>query len=108
MSFLSNHLAFPAELKEKGILAINRRNAEYILPVNPRQYYPRVDNKILTKELCHPYGIPVPETFGVVKYFGQLKSLPEMLEDLTDFVIKPASGAGGRGEGDGGSPRDLL
>jgi alpha-L-glutamate ligase-like protein len=90
-------MASPAELKEKGVLAINRRNAEYILPINPRQFYPRVDDKMLTKELCHPHNIPVPETFGVVKLFGQLKELPEMLKGLTDFVIKPASGAGGRG-----------
>ena len=94
---LSKYLTSPSELKHKGVLGINRRNAEYILPINPRQYYPRVDNKLLTKELCHPHGIPVPETFGVVKFFGQLKALPEMLQDLTDFVIKPASGAGGRG-----------
>ena len=31
---------------------MNRRNASYILPHNPRKHYPRVDDKLLTKQIC--------------------------------------------------------
>ena len=36
--------AWPAELRARGILGINRRNADFVLPHNPRSHYPRVDD----------------------------------------------------------------
>jgi len=36
-------------LKSKGVLGINQRNADYILPLNKRRYYPLVDDKLATK-----------------------------------------------------------
>ncbi|HZD53333.1 MAG TPA: alpha-L-glutamate ligase-like protein, partial [Woeseiaceae bacterium] len=32
-------------LREAGVLGLNERNAEYITLLNPRRYYPRVDDK---------------------------------------------------------------
>ncbi len=37
------------ELSAKGIMGINRRNADYVLKYNKRNLYPIVDDKILTK-----------------------------------------------------------
>lgn len=96
-SFLNNRYASPTALKEKGILGINCRNADYILPLNLRELYPRVDDKLLTKTLCAPEKLPVPETYCAVKNFGQIGEIKEKLDSLSDFVIKPSSGAGGRG-----------
>ncbi|MHB8900122.1 MAG: sugar-transfer associated ATP-grasp domain-containing protein, partial [Thermoguttaceae bacterium] len=58
--------AWPWELHREGILGMNCRNAGYILPNNPRAHYPRVDDKLLTKQICQRHGIPVPETYAVI------------------------------------------
>ena len=50
--------ATPGELRRAGVLGINRRNGDYILPHNPREHYPRVNDKYLTKQLCHERGSP--------------------------------------------------
>ncbi|MEO0531496.1 MAG: alpha-L-glutamate ligase-like protein [Planctomycetota bacterium] len=89
--------AWPDELKEAGILGINRRNLSYILESNPRKFYPRVDDKLQTKQICEANGIPVPETYAVLRSHGQVRQFPEMVRDRSDFVIKPACGAAGRG-----------
>lgn len=89
--------AWPSELKESGILGINRRNLSYILESNPRRLYPRVDNKLITKSFCEAHGIPVPETYGVFSSQGQVRNFPALMLDRNDFVIKPACGAAGRG-----------
>ena len=57
--------AFKA-LKKAGILGINRRVGEYILPYNPRKYYPQVDNKILTYILAKKHEINQPTIFQTV------------------------------------------
>ena len=38
-------------------------NLAFIQESNPRMLYPRVDNKIVTKGICHAHGIPVPENY---------------------------------------------
>lgn len=85
------------ELRRKGVMAINRRNAEYILPYNPRRLYPLVDDKVRTKEIAQKSGIAVPELYGVIEVEGQVRNLPEIVKDHPDFVIKPAHGSGGEG-----------
>jgi alpha-L-glutamate ligase-like protein len=84
-------------LAELGIMGINRRNAEYTLPLNPRRYYPLVDDKLRTKELAVTAGIPVPELYGVVETEYQVRRLAGWLQNHQDFVIKPAHGSGGDG-----------
>jgi alpha-L-glutamate ligase-like protein len=78
-------------------LGINDRNLSYIVEHNPRRLYPRVDNKLLTKEICLAHGIPVPETYKIFNQHSQLKRFYDQLGDLSEFVVKPASGAAGRG-----------
>jgi alpha-L-glutamate ligase-like protein len=84
-------------LKKKGVLAINKRNAEYTLRYNARKLYPLVDDKLRTKELAQANGIAVPDLYGVIEVAGQVHALPETLANRTDFVIKPAHGSGGEG-----------
>jgi alpha-L-glutamate ligase-like protein len=90
-------IATPGKLKRAGISGMNRRNVEYIAQNNPRHHFPRVDDKLITKQLALSGGIAVPTLLGVVKYTGQIKRLPEFLEPLEQFVIKPSKGSSGRG-----------
>jgi alpha-L-glutamate ligase-like protein len=85
------------KLKEMGILGINRRVGEFILPYNPRHLYPLVDNKILTHNLCIQNGIPSPTHYWQVRSHGQLKELSTHLSQYSSFAIKPCRGAMGNG-----------
>lgn len=89
--------AWPNELAKSGILGINRRNVDVILEQNPRHLYPRVDNKLMTKKICEERGIMVPETYGVLHEHSDCRRFLRMIGDRTEFVVKPASGAAGRG-----------
>ncbi len=80
-----------------GVLGLNARNANYIMPSNPRSAYPLVDNKVLTKRLMEARGIAVPSLYHLVEYHGDLKNIKEMLKDRRNFVVKPARGWGGCG-----------
>jgi alpha-L-glutamate ligase-like protein len=84
-------------LRARGVLGINLRNAAYVLPGNPRAAYPRVDDKLLTKQLAAAAGIPMPRLLGVVSYHHELHDLPRLLSGLHEFVLKPARGAQGNG-----------
>jgi alpha-L-glutamate ligase-like protein len=89
--------AWPWELRRRGVLGINARNLNYISRLNPRGFYPRVDDKVLTKQVCHAGGIPVPRTYAVLERYGDLKRFAELVGNRQQLVIKPACGAGGRG-----------
>ncbi len=84
-------------LKKNGVLAINRRNADFILKYNPRKHFPLVDDKILTKEFAKDIGLAVPELYAIVEAEWQVHDLPRILENRPDFVLKPAHGSGGEG-----------
>src|SRR5690606_11982670 len=84
-------------LREIGLLGINGRNAEYVLMYNPRRFYPRVDDKLLTKQLALDAGLPVPELYAVVRAEHEIRALHEQLQDRDQFVVKPAHGSGGDG-----------
>lgn len=84
-------------LRRNGVLGLNERNADYIMRLNPRRFYPRVDDKALTKELALKAGMAVPDLYGVIEHQGQVRQFPEMVGDLKSFVIKPAQGSGGDG-----------
>jgi alpha-L-glutamate ligase-like protein len=85
------------QLASIGLLGLNRRNAEYTLRFNPRHLYPLVDDKLRTKQLAEVTGITVPELYGVIEIERQIRDLPALLEQYSDFVIKPAHGSGGDG-----------
>ena len=84
-------------LEELGILGMNRRNAELILKLNPRSFFPRVDDKILTKQLAVENDIPTPPLYHIVEYHGDIAGFEEALSGLYQFVVKPARGLGGSG-----------
>ena len=84
-------------LKEKGVLGINRRNADFTLRVNPRKYYPRVDDKLLTKRLALQNGLSVPELYGVIRYHHEIRTALEAVVPYGQFVLKPSMGSGGEG-----------
>ncbi|MDX2456447.1 MAG: sugar-transfer associated ATP-grasp domain-containing protein, partial [Gammaproteobacteria bacterium] len=89
--------ATPRELRERGVLGMNRRNADYIMRYNPRCLYPLVDNKLETKKLALESGIAVPELYGVVAIEHQVQDMAGILADHQALVIKPAHGSGGNG-----------
>ena len=80
-----------------GIVGMNKRNVIYIAQNNRRHLYPLVDDKLQTKLAAAAHDIPVPRMIGVCRVQRHLKQLEEFLADLDAFVIKPASGSGGKG-----------
>lgn len=85
------------ELREAGLLGLNERNADYIMRLNPRRYYPRVDDKALTKKLALEAGMAVPDLYGLIEHQGQVRDFPSIVADRQSFVVKPAQGSGGDG-----------
>ncbi len=64
---------WPHELERAGVLGINQRNLSFIQESNPRGMYPRVDDKTITKEICHTHGIPVPDTYAIIRRYGDVR-----------------------------------
>ncbi|MBL7221232.1 MAG: alpha-L-glutamate ligase-like protein [Phycisphaerae bacterium] len=89
--------AWPWELKRRGVLGINARNLHYIAHLNPRRLFVRVDDKTVTKQICRANGIPVPETYGLITRFGDIRQFAQVIGNRQQFVVKPACGSGGRG-----------
>lgn len=87
----------PFQLRQRGVLGMNQRNADYVMRYNPRQLFPLVDDKLKTKQLAIDAGIAVPELYAVVEINHQLKKLDQMLAPYEQVVIKPAHGSGGNG-----------
>lgn len=84
-------------MRQRGVLGINRRNAEIIRQWNPRRLYPLVDDKLRTKRLALASGMPVPELFGVIETQHEIRRLSAIVADRDQFVVKPAHGSGGNG-----------
>lgn len=85
------------KLKEMGILGMNRRVGEYILPYNHRKDFPLVDNKIKTFFLAREHGINQPDNYLLIESYGDLKGIEKKLREYSSFVIKPNRGAMGNG-----------
>ena len=85
-------LATVKDMTDAGVLGLNRRNAEFIMRLNPRRLYPRVDDKVLTKKLALEAGMAVPELYGLISSQSEVRSLPDIVESRESFVIKPAHG----------------
>ena len=90
-------LGIARRLRESGVLGLNERNAEFIMRLNPRRLYPRVDDKALTKELALAAGMAVPDLYGIIAHQGQVREFASIVEDHDAFVVKPAQGSGGDG-----------
>lgn len=89
--------AMPWELSRAGVLNMNKRNISYIGRYNPRKFYKRVDDKLITKQLAIANNIAVPDLIGAVSEQHDIEKIPAMVEGRTGFVIKPAKGSGGKG-----------
>ncbi len=87
----------PAKLREAGVLGMNNRNFNYIMPNNPRHLYPLVDDKLQTKLLVQKAGISSPEMIGVISCQHEVKHFLSVIGDRKEFVLKPTHGSGGRG-----------
>lgn len=87
----------PFQLRKRGVLGMNQRNADYVMRYNPRRLFPLVDDKLKTKQLAIEAGIAVPGLYAVIEYNYQLKKLGELLAPYQQVVIKPAHGSGGNG-----------
>ncbi len=78
-------------------LGLNRRNQEFLLRLNSPRLIGLVDHKVYTKEVLARHRLPVPETFGRYTRQRELERLARDVEQRTEFVLKPARGAGGEG-----------
>lgn len=87
----------PYQLRRTGILGMNRRNVAYINRYNDRRQYPLVDNKLKTKLLAAEHMLAVPELISVVHTQHDVQSIAAQLDELDEFVAKPAQGSGGKG-----------
>ena len=85
------------KLRDGGVLGVNHRNAQLIMRLNPRKLYPRVDDKVQTKELALAAGMAVPDLYGLIENQSDVRTLPDIIGAHDSFVIKPAHGAGGDG-----------
>lgn len=92
-----NPFRIAKRLREIGLVGIGQRNTDYVLRYNPRRFYPRVDDKLLTKRLAIAAGLPVPELYAVVREEHEIADLHEQLQHREQFVAKPAHGSGGDG-----------
>lgn len=84
-------------LRDAGVIGMNRRNADYILRWNPRSLYPRVDDKVLTKELAQKHDIPTPPLYHIIHHHGDVAGFQAALGEHGAFAVKPARGSGGEG-----------
>jgi alpha-L-glutamate ligase-like protein len=84
-------------LHDAGVLGLNERNAELIMRLNPRRFYPRVDDKVLTKRLAIEAGMAVPELYGLISNQAEARRFSSIVADRDSFVVKPARGSGGDG-----------
>ena len=85
------------KLRSVGVLGLNERNSDFIMRLNPRRLYPRVDDKALTKELAVAAGMAVPDLYGIISNQGEVRRFSQIVAERNSFVIKPAQGSGGNG-----------
>lgn len=90
-------LAVAKKLHSAGVLGLNERNADFIMRLNPRRLYPRVDDKTLTKELALRAGMAVPDLYGIIAHQARVRDFSKIVGERDSFVIKPAQGSGGDG-----------
>jgi alpha-L-glutamate ligase-like protein len=84
-------------LRERGVLGINRRNAEFILDGNPRPAIALADDKLRVHRLCLSIGVPTPGLIAVVRRHAEVRPAVARIGAIGQCVIKPARGFGGRG-----------
>lgn len=95
---IPNPIAYFSRLHKAEVLCLNRRNARYILPGNPRGNYHCVDEKLVTKTLAVAAGVHCPVTYAVITRWGDItRTIRKTLSSCDTCVIKPNRGVSGRG-----------
>src|SRR5690606_33518273 len=93
-----NPFTIARRLNGIGLMGIGRRNAEFVLQYNPRRNYPRVDDKLLTKQLAIQAGLPVPDLYAEVRAEYEIADLNDKPAAVNDgFEVKTVHGSGGDG-----------
>jgi len=82
--------------KSRQVLGMNARNLSFLKPSNTLKAIRLADNKLLAKEILKKAGLPVLQTYAVIRRLSDLKeidwnSLPSA------FALKPNRGLGGEG-----------
>jgi len=78
------------------VLTMIVRNREYVTRYNPAEVMARL-TKDEAKALLEAQGVPVAQTFLVLRERGDLDTFRSWLEGRDRFAVKPASGHGGEG-----------
>jgi len=85
---------FNALKNYRGILGLNARNLDYVIKKRG-QCLEVANNKLLTKKILQGAGLPMPETYFVIR---NKKDFNKFNWDLPkSFVIKPSRSLGGEG-----------
>jgi alpha-L-glutamate ligase-like protein len=79
------------------VLGLNRRNHAYLFAHNARDRYHLVDDKRASKAALAAVGVPVPALHAECDVQWGVRRLGDRLAAASDFVLKPARGAGGAG-----------
>jgi len=82
--------------KSKYVLGLNARNLTYLRPSNSSRAVRIADNKLLTKGILKKAGLPVLETYSIIRQTRELKGFDWTSLPPT-FVLKPNRGLGGEG-----------
>ncbi len=84
-------------LRERGVMGMNERNADFVQYFNQRSRYPLVDDKLQTKRLALASGMAVPELYAVMSTPSDTRDFADAVAGREQFVIKPTHGSGGDG-----------
>lgn len=82
--------------KSRYVLGINARILSYMRPSNSLRAIRIADNKLLAKKILRKAGLPVLETYGIVRNIEEMKNFDWTSLPPT-FVLKPNRGLGGEG-----------
>lgn len=84
-----------ADLFHRQVLGMNRRNLGVIYRNASRQDFTVADDKVETKALLEPAGIPVPQTHAVLGEIRSIKDAWPQVAQRQNVVVKPAKGRAG-------------
>jgi alpha-L-glutamate ligase-like protein len=82
--------------KSRYVLGINARVLSYMRPSNSLRAVRIADNKLLAKRILRKAGLPVLETYGIVRNIEEMKNF-DWTSLPSTFVLKPNRGLGGEG-----------
>jgi len=82
--------------KSRYILGLNARNLSYLRPSNPLRAIRIADNKLLAKKILKKAGLPVLQTYSIIRRRKELKEF-DWANLPSAFALKPNRGLGGEG-----------